>query len=386
MDFGTYFQLLPKEINFEILNKLAYSETIKLGKIPGLDYLFSDWSYWRQRSVSEFKIPIWYFDLPIEQRREISASQRYLEISSKFCLTVDSVVENGEGVINKANVLFLAQEQGNVELIEALQGDPRRLSNARFNAKLRSYGMMGPYFYHLERHQTEKMIATIDKVLGMIEQKNFRSLVEEDTEIIENKDMVATALVISDNQETFELLDKIFGFFDNSTKIIILIFCITMRKNKKFKHLISMSTLGVDDALLLYRAAYYSANRELITFFEEKEININASGKLYCLADGYLSNPRPVEVYQILMLIGVFNTEYYTLKSFKFDTDISILQAEGDLDRMKKYISGNEYTIGALRHFLTILKKEDKISFQNLYLGEEDPIKIKIFEEIRNSH
>lgn len=374
----TFFQLLPDEINLEILNKLPYFDTTKLRKIPGLFHLLFDWSYWKQKCISEFGVPGWYFDLPIEQKREVSASQRYLEISSKFCLTSDSVVEE-EGTISKENALFLAEEQGNENLIEFLRGDSRKMSNARFNSTSKTYGMQGPYFYHFPREHLKKMFLVIEEILQKIKQENFLSLIGE---VSKNEVETMTALIISDKQEASKLIDEFFPFFNPTTKLSILIIFIGLGRNEKFKQLYEMSNLYIGGDLILYRATYYAANQELISFFEKKGFIVSAPEKLYSLADGYLTNPKPVEVYQILKSIGIFTTEYYTLKSFKFDVDISILQVEGNLDKMKKYVSDDEYSIGAVKHFLSILRKEDQFSFRELQLNETDPIKLKLFEKV----
>lgn len=116
----TFLDLLPDEINLSILEKIrGYSDAVRISQVSGFSHL-CDWNFWKKKVERELQVPNWYFDLPLEQRREISPSDRFLEVQSKLFLIPESVarIEDSkvQGVYFLEQVRESAQKQCNFEV------------------------------------------------------------------------------------------------------------------------------------------------------------------------------------------------------------------------------------------------------------------------------
>ena len=117
----TFFGLLPPEINTQLLLNIPASQAYELCQQPELEGL-CDWSYWRNKALIDFQIPRSYFDLALD--REIPGDYRYLEISTRFVPSLNSLasINNGSvsGIYEPGALLNLAFDRNQPDLFQVL--------------------------------------------------------------------------------------------------------------------------------------------------------------------------------------------------------------------------------------------------------------------------
>lgn len=142
-------------------------------------------------------------------------------------------------------------------------------------------------------------------------------------------------------------------------------------------------------------AAYYLANQPIIDFLEENKIGVEDETKIYSLVKGYLSFPRPVEVYQILESffnkggeIGNYHfTSYLVINYLKSDADLFFLFCGSDTGeklyrKIEIRLRLKSFSVGNIRSSIQILKENDQIQMLKESCSKEIPeICLKIFEE-----
>ena len=159
----TRFSRLPPEINLYLLETTPSSDLYNLCQLEPFVHL-CDWSFWRRRCREDFQVPFDYFDLAVY--RNISGAYRYLEISGRFNLNIESLVSVSERVvygIYDLNALFTkAIDKGDDQLVERLlpSVSPDFINN---HLGLRDYLTKSFWFENLGRI---KVIETLGRSLG----------------------------------------------------------------------------------------------------------------------------------------------------------------------------------------------------------------------------
>lgn len=386
MEFSR-FEFLPDEVNLQFLNKLSYSDLINACQIPGLFHL-CDWNFWKRKAEKDLNVPEWYFNLPLIQNRSVSGDQRFLEISSKFCISADSIarIENGkvEGIHNERTAKFLAIEQGNRHIFSLNKREDKR---AELIDKLRRARVPDPntYFKMSERELTS-ILNNMVLYSQTIRSGNIRLITENlNSDLPERASLLCGMLAATGNENTFPLVKEYLS--RDVPTFSILNSSLVSHKTEQFIELFLSSGLVpnyIKDALI--RTAYFTANIGCISFLENQGAQLGKEEKFKMLDKGYLYNPRPVEVYQIVQKLGSRKSTIPPLQGLESDIDIRILQIGDNVGFTGNQITTHDFIVPLVRHCLTSFKREGKIELLNILrklCSEEGPeIKLNLFAEI----
>lgn len=115
------FRILPNEIISLILQSISDEYINSICQNPDFNE-FCNWSFWRDRSSIKWKVPNWYFDLGLS--RNISGEYRYLEVSTQFHLTPESISEIEEGtvygIMSLESIIETAFDRRDIDLVSKL--------------------------------------------------------------------------------------------------------------------------------------------------------------------------------------------------------------------------------------------------------------------------
>lgn len=380
------FEFLPDEINLQFLNKLPYSDLINACQAPGLSHLF-DWDFWRKKAEKDLNVPEWYFNLPFLQNREVSGDQRFLEISSKFCISDYSVarIENGkvEGIYSEHTARFLAIKQGDEYLFSL---DKKQEKRAGMIDKLRRAKVPNPeYYFDLAKEKHSLELDNMAFCSQLIKSKNtelIRDCLKGDDK--KKASLLCGMMAASGDENTFPLVEDYF-VGEKASRFSILNFSLMSHKPEQFIKLFLKSALTYAMSLkaLLLKKAYFTANIGCISFLENQGVQLEQEEKFKLLDKGYLYNPRPVEVYQIVQELGPRRSVIPHLQGLETDVDIQILQIGNNLSLMRDKIIIREFTVPLVRHYIAFFRQRGNfVLLRKLCSDENSEIKVQLFAEI----
>lgn len=379
------FTFLPDEINLQFPDKLSYSDLIHACQEPGLSHL-CDWDFWRRKAEKELNVPEWYFNLPLLQNRKVSGDQRFLEISSKFRISAESIakIKKGKviGIYTKEDVKFLATHQGEEHVFPLKEWHRKRANSV---AKLKRAGVPNPANY-LDMPQEElfRVLEDMERYSRMIQSGNVRLLRKAlNSDLPKRASLLCGMLVAIGDEKLFPLVEEYFAKEDTS-KTPILKFSMMSHKSERFIKLFSkLESIAPSVKTALLSTAYFTANIECISFLENLGAQLDKEGKFYEVDAGYLYNPRPVEVYQIVQELGSRRTSIPSLQGIETDVDIRILQIGNSIPHMQDAIRTRQFIVPLVRYYLAFFKQEGEIELlRKLCRNEESEIKAHLFAEI----
>lgn len=181
--------------------------------------------------------------------------------------------------------------------------------------------------------EAKRAIESAENILNLLadgQLSQIEFLLENRTSVID-----IGALAANGDERIFPLVEKHFMLENEKNRATILSFSIASGKPEQFVHLFSISppTSQRRQEGLIERA-YYVAERIIIKFLESREeesYQLWSGRKSYVLLKGYLADPKPVEVYQIVKAILSDNNNLKDVNDdiealSKFDVDIFFLQ------------------------------------------------------------
>lgn len=116
------FNRLPPEINELIVASVPDPEIYGTCENPDFSPI-CDWNFWRRRAIDKWEIPAWYFDLGLA--RGITGAYRYLEVSTQFQPTMESIASISDGVVygiyTVRHLSKLALKREDLDLIKQLR-------------------------------------------------------------------------------------------------------------------------------------------------------------------------------------------------------------------------------------------------------------------------
>lgn len=367
------FQLLPDEINVHILGYLSqFSDFRKVNTIPGLAHILN-WEFWRKKSLQDFKVPFWYFDLPIQQKRKLVGEQRFLEIHSKFKLIPESLarIENKrvEGIYNNTVAKSISKKRRDIEFLSYLMNrtyptgryEKIKLEKVALKAQLKKIGIC-----------QGKTCKLIDVKLLFNSTVEYDEYVNEAGKILESSKefnfkqtpaycfpslillVQAAILVLQGRKQDFHIVKEAFINLNRSSQNVVLNFALVSRNVDHFIQLWKLSPpMNIEVREFLYHKAYFCANIEVISFLQNQKISPRFDLSIQCLAAGFAFDPHSVEVYQILRdAKGKFSTLELCHEAFRLDLDIRILlnfRFEGE-----NCLTNFNSDISSLRYFALI--------------------------------
>lgn len=407
MELQTHFEFLPDEINLQFLGRIqGYSDTLSVCQTPGLAHL-CDWDFWRRKVEQEFNVPQWYFDLPLGQKREISPSDRYLEVISKFWLIPESVAriegEKVEGVYFPHQANKIAARQGNLEIyrLTSTENSPEKIQQVEERIRLKRVGLVLPSdlkigefdqdfnqrfsnqfgydlgeIFNSPQHtdRKEEILRSGENILQLLLQRDFIAIetaLENRTSILD-----VGVLAASGDEQAFSIVERIFTLETMGNKATLLSFSAGSRKPEQFIRLYSLfNSFHISRLSGLLERVYFVAEQTLIEFMR-KIIITNDEIIIGSLHSGYLFDPRPVEVYQIV------NKEIEVKKRGKdfslelrgisqMDADIFILAVNDKSSHAENFIlealreeispiaNGSRFPVGAVEYSIQRLKKSN---------------------------
>ena len=117
----SFFQLLPPEINLQILLHIPACQMMELCQQSEFKDI-CDWHYWRTKAQIDLSIPHFYFDLALD--RGISGDRRYLEVSFRLHPSLHALAEINDGIISgiyePETMLSIAFDRNLPELVQEL--------------------------------------------------------------------------------------------------------------------------------------------------------------------------------------------------------------------------------------------------------------------------
>lgn len=354
----------------------------------------SNWEYWREKAQTKFDVPQWYFDLPFQQDRPVSAKSRYLEVSSKFRIKRSTLarIENGivEGVYSDRLAKDLAFCQGNRGIYEFLLrklGDDDRSSlfmiqqiNQAHEIGLHTnknfsdlFGIIGNYYSDKQAHKIGR------RMISLLAVKDFSKISEE---LSNDKDAFKLGVLMSKgNDEIFPLLGDFYSKHSTENKMIVLVSSMGSSNFEQFRELFSGIEANSEQKEKLLKAAYSFAKIKCINFLEENGAKISDFGKFDKLVRGYSYNFRPVEVYQITEKLNRLSGFIHT--AFTADVDLMIHAFKGNAKRIVRFINGSSFSVPLFDYCVFVLKEEaDFSTLRELYFEVKScPIRKVIFEK-----
>ncbi|AHH01868.1 hypothetical protein pv_301 [Pithovirus sibericum] len=341
-----FFQSLPDEINVQILSYLNnFSDFRKVNKIRGLAHILN-WQFWRKKSLQDFKVSFWYFDLPIQQNRKLTGEQRFLEIHSKFKLIPESLarIENGrvEGIYNDTAAKSICENRKDVEFLSYLTNrkypagryETIKLEKVASEARLKKIGICRSTHRLINTRLLFNDVTEYDEYMNEAERILYSS-----EDFNPNQEPLyycpplvllvrGSALAFRGREQDFPFVKEVFINSNQLHRNIILNFTLISRNTKHFIQLWELNPpVNTEFREFLYHTAYFCANIEAISFLQSQGISPSFSLSIQCLAMGFAFDPHPVEVYQILQEAkrGKFSTLDFCHEAFRIDLDIRIL-------------------------------------------------------------
>lgn len=396
MDF---FQSLPDEINVQILSYLGnFSDFRKVNKIPGLAHILN-WQFWRKKSLQDFKVPFWYFDLPIQQSRKLTGEQRFLEIHSKFKLIPESLarIENRkvEGIYNDTAAKSICENRKDVEFLSYLTNrkypagryETIKLEKVASEARLKKIGICRSIHRLINTRMLFNDISEYNEYMNEAE-----GIIDSSEDFIPNQEpfyycpplvllVRGSALAFRGREKDFPFVKEVFINSNQSHQNIILNFTLISRNAKHFVQLWELNPpVNVEFQEFLYHMAYFCANIEAISFLRSQNVSLNFSLSIHCLAIGFAFDPHPVEVYRILQEIIQGKPALLDLcyEAFRIDLDIRILL---NLPRERENCLTNPNSdVSSLRYFAQIESRLNSHFFDRHV--HSSVIRKKIYQEL----
>lgn len=241
----TLFSLLPPEINTQLLLNVPASQAFELCRQPEFEDL-CDWSYWRNKALFDFQVPRSYFDLALN--RGISGDYRYLEISTRFIPSLDSLasINNGivSGIYEPATLLSLAFDRNQPDLVRALipmvnQDFLEYLYKEKITAGFipNNFTIYGPYLpppvgalighltiYNLLASAVEgKVFDNLPQFYYDLEDKNWIALDQEFFNIEGFfRVQVILAMIYSQDDQAWSVAQKYISLYEENIKVFFL--------------------------------------------------------------------------------------------------------------------------------------------------------------------
>lgn len=413
-----YFGFLSERIRKNILEHIEFQDD-KFSSLHKCltEENYDDWNYWRIKAEKELNVPNWYFTLPFEQSRPVSAYSRFLEITSKFWLTKESVarIENGKlrGIYLPPTVLQIAKKQGNFSVYKDLKKkqhfltEKENVKNAEWTIICKRMKLCSPGSIMFSQQFGHSLSNTFYFSEGVKKRKDIflqfenllRLLSERKSNKIEKILKFSTSflelgiLASTGNEGMIPIVKKFFLDRSPEDQTFILNFSIGARNLDQFKELFFSVEIPQKSREILICRAYYVAWWPLIEFLEqvtEKGYFPSDKEKIDNLYQGYLFEPRPVEVYQILTrIVGNLSQEHLFVQPQKYsfhevdnpfftfrdlpviDIDIFIFlgfkeQAASWDFNMGSKLQGIKFPLNTVSYSVQELKKQD-FNFFSLY-------------------
>lgn len=391
----SFFEMLPNEINWYILNYLTNpSDLLKVGHIPGLSERLS-WEFWRKKAFQIWEVPDWYFDLPIQQKRQIRGDERFLEITAQFEVISESVarIEDGivKGVLPFDSARHLAKHRGNLQMIGPLGLKEEEVVCC---GQLNRFGLSPILNLEFLGGTPEKeFLKDTQEIIAHIEEGRTKEV--EEKYLRKKPFQTMASFAVLGYEKTCNWIVGRFGFATPKQQLAVTYFSMLSGNFPLFEELISNSKLSENEKQILLKKAYYLAKRPYITFLENQGVQINIADKIRQLDQGFVSIPHPVEVYSILQELlsneSINRKEIFTnhLENFiDFFLLLKNLHSSEDLLReMERSIWWNGSTVQSVRHCVSVLKEQEKLkTFEPSFSLSNCGIQQAIFRNLESRH
>lgn len=385
-----FFELLPNEITWDILDYLTNpSDLFKVSQLPGLANCLG-WEFWQKKAFQIWKVPEWYFNLPVQQKREISGDNRFIEVATQFEIIPESIarIEGGKvkGVLPHSYAKFLAEYRGNLQMVGELNLKKKEIIH---HSQLNQFGLAPIINMEILGRVSEKeFLKDAQEITTLIEEGRTQEIEEE---YLWRKPFqtMASFAVLGDGK-TCNWINGRFGFATSKQQLAVTYFSMLSNNFSLFEELFSDSKLSKVEKQTLLGKAYYLAKEPHIAFLESQGVQIATDEKIHQLDKGFVSIPRPVETYKILKELlsdKSFNRKGIFCDDLVQQVDFFLLlnnhQSSDKLLRtMESSIQWTNVSVGSVRHFISVLKDEGKIQpSEPFFLFSECEIKQAIFEE-----
>lgn len=385
-----FFELLPNEITWNILDYLTNpSDLFKVSQLPGLANCLG-WDFWQKKAFQIWEVPEWYFNLPIQQKREISGDDRFIEVVTQFEIIPESIarIENGKvmGVLPRSYAEFLAKYRGNLQMVEKLNLKEKEVIH---HSQLNQFGLAPIVNLEVLGRMSEKeFLKDTQEIIALIEEGRTQEIEEE--HLWRKPFQTMASFAVLGYGETCNWINGRFGFATSKQQLAMTYFSILSNNFELFEELFSNSKLSEVEKQTLLGKAYYLAKEPHIAFLESRGVQIATDEKIRQLDKGFISIPRPVETYKILkevLLDKSANRKEIFADNLKNQVDFFLLlnnhQSSGKLLRtMESSIQWTNASVGSVRHFISALKDEGKLQLSEpFFLFSECEIKQAIFKE-----
>lgn len=393
----TLFRVLPDEVNLQILENCDYSSLMKIYPVEELTHLL-DWNFWRNKAEKELSIPGWYFDLPLIQERQINPNDRFLEISSKFWISSESVLrfedEEIKGIYEECTAKKMAIQQGNFEAVACLGGTDDEIDYAKDLSRKKACGISDSMYWDV-LVKSGISFEEFENIFRLAKRKDL----EQIEQMIESQDNLAIligVLAFSFDEQFFPLVDERFPLLNPDQQFLVLNYVLGcgdlehFEKLARFENLLDISNISHDQLISLLKRAYFVAEPECVKLLHQKIFYSCDSFLLVSsLIEGYLFNPRPVEVYQIFCDIYPVLSEQYSFEIMNETSDIDLAifsfshKPEEMVDKIRYEVGSVGTPIPLRRYCLSWLKKMGKFDIlRETFLIDDFEFKAQLFKEI----
>lgn len=394
----TLFRVLPDEVNLQILENCDYSSLMKISPVKELTHLL-DWNFWRNKAEKELSVPGWYFDLPLLQERQINPNDRFLEISSKFWISPESVLrfEDGEikGIYEEHMAKNMAIQQGNFEAVSWLGGSEDEIDYAKDLSRKKACGISDSMYWDV----LVKYGISFDEFENIFQLTKGKDL-KQIEQMIESQDNLAVligVLAFSFEEQFFPLVDEKFPLLNPDQQFLVLNYILgcgdleNFEKLFRFEKLLDASNIFLHDQLIsLLKRAYFVAEPECVKLLQQSIFyGYDPFSLVSSLIEGYLFNPRPVEVYQIFCDIYPALSEQHSFEVMNETSDIDLAifsfshKPEQMVDKIRYEVGSINISLPLRRYCLFWLKKMGKFDILHETFSIDDfEFKDQLFEEI----
>lgn len=384
------FDLLPDEVNSQILGRMDRpSDLLKASRIDSLSHHF-DWNFWKKESLRLWKVPEWYFDLPIQQKRKIDGRDRFIEVTTQFEIITESLVEIKDGKVDEGVYFiyddsFFSRIYWDSDVAKTL--DLKTDKDFKNSPVVRSRLSVMIYLELLGSVSGGRnFLQDINLIMSCIEKGETEEVREKF--LFEEPFRTAVSLAVLGDEKSYDWVEYVFKILKPDCQLAVICFSMLSSNFHLFKELYSWSDLSEGDRQILLKKAYYLAREPHISFLEELGIQIDFVDKIFQLDSGYADVNRPVQFYSILQRLLSNETnrsQKIETRNLKNHPDFflllnSYLLPEDLFSEMKSTLRSKTTTVGLFRHCALILKENDKLQDFFPYILCE--VKQAIFQEL----
>ncbi|AHH01814.1 hypothetical protein pv_247 [Pithovirus sibericum] len=386
----SFFDILPDEVNLQILNRLTHpSDLLKASRSDSLSHYF-DWNFWKKEAFQLWEVPEWYFDLPIQQKREIDGRGRFVEVATQFEIITESLVGIKDGKVDEgvyfedddnfvSRIYWDSQEAGTLDL---------KTDKDLKNSPVFRFGLSTAIYLELlgSVKGGRNFLRDINLIMSCVRNEEIEGVREKF--LFEKPFRTAVGLAILGNEKLYDWVDCVFKSLKSDGHLAVICFSMLSDNFRLFEELHSRSDLSDGDKRALLRKAYYLARKPHISFLEKLGIQIDFVDKISQLDSGFTDVNRPVQFYSILQRLLSDETHYQQeikTRNLKDQPDFFLLlndhlSPEDLFSEMRSALRSNTVTVGLFRHCALILKENDELQDSFPYILCE--VQQAIFQEL----